>query len=1106
MQSAPDILKQKLDEYIRKYYLNRMLQGLLLGAGVLLGYILLVSFIEYFGHFGTVVRGLMFFFFIGSALFILIRFIILPLLKRWEISPAISHQEAARMIGRHFPEISDKLLNTLQLQEQAAGADNALLLASIGQRIDKLSPFRFSSAIDLRASAKRYGRYTLVPLALLLIVLIFQSSIITRPASRILSYNKQYVKEAPFEFVLKSNLLNVLRNSDFQIELEVSGKEVPTVVYVLVDGHRIKMENKSKNRFSHPMYNLTSDHSIRFTDGEYESLTYQLKVLPNPTLTGFKVRLQYPPYTGKANEVLNNIGDFTVPEGTRAEWVFSATDAEMLRFHMHGKDRLVPVSENSFKVSEQIHKSTPYHLQLQNRFVSRKDTIHYNIQSIADRYPGIVAEQTRDSMNAFRYYFYGKADDDYGISRLQFVYKAGENGVIRYLPVNIGKSTDEIFYYMIDLKTLSGADGEVFEYYFEVWDNDAVNGRKSSKSQLFKTVSPSEQALRTDAESSSSALKQKMTETMQEIRNLQKKSSELNKEFNEQEQMDWMQQQKLKELIAEEKKLEQKIEALKKDNLNNNEKQKQLDPQDQALLDKQKELEKLFNEILTPEMKEQIRKLEELLKQQNKEAIQQQLEKMDKSNEDVKKQIDRTLEQFKQLEVEKRINEEMSALKKLAEAQKALAQKTLEKSETKEELQKQQEAINRKFEELKQEMQKTEEKNKALESPMNMDDTKQDQEAIQKSLEESSESIEKKQNKKAAEKQKESADQMEELAEKMKKSLEKSQEEQAEEDYYTLRQILENLIELSVQQENLMSSMRDLRSYSPKFVELSAKQQKLKENAKMVEDSLLALSKRQIHIKSFVNKEIGNINYNMEGSLEHFSKVQIQSGVARQQYVMTGLNNLAVMLSESLKKMQENMQEKKNQSNSQCKNPGKKPGKPGQSGKPKMGGLKQMQDDINKQLQEMKNGKQQGKSPGSEQFARLAAQQEALRREVERLQKLLKEEGKPGALGDLEKTRQLMEQQERDLVNKQINPETMRRMQEIETRMLEHEKAEREQKTDNQREAEQARATEAEMPPAMKAYLEKKAREMELLRSVPNELSPYYKDRVRIYFQKTGTN
>jgi hypothetical protein len=299
--------------------------------------------------------------------------------------------------------------------------------------------------------------------------------------------------------------------------------------------------------------------------------------------------------------------------------------------------------------------------------------------------------------------------------------------------------------------------------------------------------------------------------------------------------------------------------------------------------------------------------------------------------------------------------------------------------------------------------------------------------------------------------------------------------------------------------------MKEMRSYNPKYVELSSLQQKLKENSKMVEDSLLALSKRQIHIKSFVNKEIGNINYNMDAAIEYFGKVWIEGGTSRQQYVMTGLNNLAVMLSESLKQMQESMKEKNEQKKGQCKKPGKKPGKPGQSGKPKMSGMKQMQDEINKQMQEMKNGKQQGKNPGTEQYAKIAAQQEALRREIERLQKILKEEGNSGALGDLEKTKQLMEQQERDLVNKQINQETMRRMQEIETRMLEHERAEREQKTDNKREAEQANAVENEMPAAMKAYLEKKAREMELLRSVPTNLSPYYKDRVRVYFQKVGT-
>lgn len=1103
MPDNSSLLKHKIDEFIKKYYLNRLLQGLLLGAGGLMAYILLAALIEFFGHFGTVVRTVMFFVFICFTGFVLIAFIILPLLRRWRIAKTISYKHASEMIGQHFPEIKDKLLNTLQLQEQASQSDNELLLASVNQRIEKLSPFRFSTAISLNSSARRYGRYTLLPLVLILLILIFQSNILTKPAERIISYRKEFVKEAPYSFILKNSSLNVLRNSDFNIELLLKGKEIPSVMYVRIDGKMIKMEGKGKNLFMHQLYNLGSDHVIQFSDGEFESQTYQLKVLPNPTLSRFKVKLQYPSYTGKKSEVIDNIGDFTVPEGSRAEWIFKTSDAEEMDFNIFGRNAEVIKNEEGFTVSELIKSNTSYYLQLRNKYISRKDTIRYLIQTIPDRFPGIIAEQTADSLNPFRFYFYGKADDDYGISKLQFVYKAGD-GVLKSLPVNIGKSTDEIFYYMIDLKSLSASDGEEFEYYFEVWDNDGVNGRKSSKSQVFRTAAPSVKELKAEAENSSSAMKSKINETMKEIKSLQEKSSSLRKMLMDNENMDWMQQQKLKEFIDEQKKLEQKLEELKKENLNNNEKQKQLDPLDQELLDKQKELEKLFNEIMSPELKELLKKLEEMLKQQNKEAIQQQLEKMNQSNEDLKKQLDRTLEQYKQLELEKRINREIDELKKLSQEQEELAKKTQEKSAPKEELLKQQEEINKKFEDLKKEMEKTQEKNKQLESPMNLDELKKEQESLQENLEQSSESIDKKQNKKASESQKKAADQMEEMAEKMKKSLEKSQEEQAEEDYYTLRQILENLIELSVQQESLMTAMRDLRSYSPKFVELSAQQRKLKENAKMVEDSLLALSKRQIHIKSFVNKEIGNINYNMDGSIEHFSKVQIPSGVARQQYVMTGLNNLAVMLSESLKQMQENMKESKNKSSSQCQNPGKKPGKPGQSGKPKMSGLKQMQDDINKQLQEMKNGKQQGKNPGAEQFAKIAAQQEALRREVERLQKMLKEEGKPGALGDLEKTKQLMEQQERDLVNKQINPETMRRMQEIETRMLEHEKAEMEQKTDNQREAEQAKETEREMPPAIKAYLEKKARELELLRSVPNELSPYYKDRVRNYFQKVG--
>jgi hypothetical protein len=1067
-------------------------------------YLLLALLLEFFGHFGTTVRMLMFFVFVSLSLLVFALAFVFPILRRFKVLKSITRKDASSMIGTFFPEIKDKLLNTLQLQDQSEQVNNELLLASIQQRIENLKPFAFSSAISLANSAKKYGRYTLIPVLIFVFILIFQSSMITKPAKRIIGFNQQFSKEAPFEFILKNKSLNLLRNSDCELVVELKGKQIPAVLYVNIDGHLIKMEQMTKTLFSHTLYNLSSSHLVVFTDGDYESIQYNLNVLPKPNLNSFEVKLNYPSYINKKNEVIKNIGDFTVPEGTKLEWIFEAVDADLINFNINGKDFQLEPNGRLFSFNYSAHKNSNYNIVLQNKFIQDHDTIKYSLQVVPDRYPGIVAEQTIDSINPFKYYFYGKLDDDYGISKLQFVYK-GEGGILKYLPVNVGKSTDEIFYYMIDLTQFKGSESSSFEYYFEVWDNDAVNGRKSSKSQLFKVQTPSEKELRADAENSSSSVKSKLNETMREIQNLQKKSSELSKDLMDKSELDWAQEQKIKDFINEQKKLEQKLESIKTENLKNNEKQKQLSPLDQELLDKQKELDKLFNEILTPEMKALLKKLEESLKQQNKDAVQQQLEKMNQSNDEMKKQVDRALEQFKQMELEKRINEHANALEKLAQEQKELAKKTEEKLLSKDELAKEQEALNKKFEELKKDMEKTDEKNKALESPLELEDTKAEQESIQENLNESSESIDKKQNKKAAESQKKSADEMEKLAEKMKKSMEQSKEDQAQEDYYTLRQILENLIELSVQQEALMSRMKDMHSYNPKYVELSSLQQKLKENAKMVEDSLLALSKRQIHIKSFVNKEIGNINYNMDAAIEYFGKVQIQGGTSRQQYVMTGLNNLAVMLSESLKQMQESMKEKKDQKKGQCKNPGKKPGKPGQSGKPKMSGMKQMQDEINKQLQEMKSGKQQGKNPGTEQYAKIAAQQEALRREIERLQKLLKEEGNSGALGDLEKTKQLMEQQERDLVNKQINQETMRRMQEIETRMLEHERAEREQKTDNKREAEQANAVENEMPPAMKSYLEKKAREMELLRSVPTNLSPYYKDRVRVYFQKVGT-
>jgi hypothetical protein len=191
---------------------------------------------------------------------------------------------------------------------------------------------------------------------------------------------------------------------------------------------------------------------------------------------------------------------------------------------------------------------------------------------------------------------------------------------------------------------------------------------------------------------------------------------------------------------------------------------------------------------------------------------------------------------------------------------------------------------------------------------------------------------------------------------------------------------------------------------------------------------------------------------------------------------MTNMNNLAVMLSEALKQMQEQM--KKDAKAKACKKPGKKPGnKPGKkSGKKpgnKMGDMKSKQKKLSQMLGEMKKKMDQGQTPSSEGFVKMAAEQEAMRRALQEIQKELSEQGKGGKLGDLKKTEKLMDEQEKDLVNKRISPQTLKRNQEILTRLLEHEKAEKEQETEDKREANEAQEKERITPPEIQKYLDK---------------------------------
>ena len=88
---------------------------------------------------------------------------------------------------------------------------------------------------------------------------------------------------------------------------------------------------------------------------------------------------------------------------------------------------------------------------------------------------------------------------------------------------------------------------------------------------------------------------------------------------------------------------------------------------------------------------------------------------------------------------------------------------------------------------------------------------------------------------------------------------------------------------------------------------LAQQQLKLQDDSKIIEDSLIALSKRVFEIESFVTRELGQMKKYMNESTNTIKQRRIGQTTGKQQMAMTSMNNLALMLAESLKNMQNDM-------------------------------------------------------------------------------------------------------------------------------------------------------------------------------------------------------
>ncbi|MFD0799693.1 hypothetical protein ACFQZJ_19645 [Maribacter chungangensis] len=902
----------KLNEFIRKHYTQKLIKGVLLFLAFGLLFFLVVMGVEYALWLNSTGRFLLLLLFIATETFLLFTYILTPLFYLLKIKKGITPKDAAVQIGKHFPQVGDKLYNLLDLAESQEQSE--LLLASIEQRSKQLNPVPFSNAITY-SDALRYGKYTVIPLLLVGLVWVSGNwNSFFGSYERVVNYDLAYEPPAPFQFELLSKNLTVMESEPFTFKVTTMGAMKPENVYLVMDGKEILLQ-ETGDGYQYTLNPPVNSWSFSFKGNDVRSREYRLKALKAPAIVDFNINLDYPAYLNKPNETLKSTGNALMPEGTKVTWQITGADTENIRLITTDTTLNFAKKANAFELSKRVYSDLGYQLTTSNSNVSDYEKLDYAFKVIKDEYPTVNVLQVLDSLNPNVSYYSGEAADDYGVSKVDLVYyDVTDAESTSRISITEGKSNFTQFYYTFP-SGLALEPSKDYEFYFLVTDNDGLRKGKTVKSQVFKPVHLDDNQLKNRELESKQQLIDNLDNTLEKAKEQEDALQKLNDEQKEKNNLNFNDKNQVKDFLKKQERQEelmQKFSKELKENLNKSDKDDKLNQLLQERLERQ-ELEARKNEKLLEELNKIADKI-------NKEELTKRLEEVAKKQKNSQRSLEQLVELTKRYYVTEKAAQLAKDLEKLAERQEILSDLNISQDFS----EKEQKKLNQSFEKLAKELEELQNDNQELQKPIALninEDKKQGvRENQQKALEEikkhqgneqSSDTEKMEQNASSAKKnQKSAAQKMKELSEALSKSSSSGGGgSSVAEDAEMLRQILDNLIIFSFKQETLFDklSVQDPEDVS-QYGATVRDQNELRGLFAHVDDSLFSLSLRQAELSEFVNEQITEVYYNIDKSLESMAEGQMYQGVSYQKYVLTAANSLADFLANVLENMNQSMQ------------------------------------------------------------------------------------------------------------------------------------------------------------------------------------------------------
>ncbi|MBZ0198774.1 MAG: hypothetical protein K8H86_02825 [Ignavibacteriaceae bacterium] len=1106
----------KLEKLYKKEYAFIASIGLQASLLITIAAVTSLALLESIFHFSSLFRTVAVLLFILFFFAGLILFVLLPILKYFNVFRKPDYYSAAAKVGDNFPAVKDNLLNAMQLvanDKKQEAYSTELINAAFKNVYMRAKDIRFESIVSFKKSKELLIYFTLVVIACA--ASFGFSNNLRLAGNRLLNFNKEFKSPSKFSFEIYPGNAQLTKGDDLTISVKVNGA-VPA---------RLKIATKSQEETESKYETLAADSSGKYfytvsgvrNSFEYfvvaEDVTselYKVTVIEKPVISSIEVVVKPPSYSNLPEIRQKDNANITSLRGSRV-----TLSAQSTKKMSSGKVVFGDSTETDFKVDNNfgetnfiIKKDNTFKIIVADEKENKNDSpILYSIKALDDAYPAIEVINPGKNVNLDndnRLALLAKINDDYGFSRLLLKYRLSTSRYekpsdeFKEFEISVSKKTkEENVNYIWNLTSLSLAVDDIVTYYLEIFDNDTFDGPKSARSDIYTVRVPSLDEILARADETHTEANTDLKEILKEAADLKKNLEKIDQTLKQDKKdITWEEKQQIEDALDKFEKLQQKAEEtgqklqqmqneLQKNNLLSKE-----------TLEKYADLQKLFDELSSDEMKKAMEKMQKTLESLNRQNTQNQMQDLKLDEEKFKQSIERTIELLKRVQVEQKINEMLKRTEKMTQKQddikKETEQSDLNKQNENEQLQKQQDQVSQDLKKFQDEMKKLEEMMKDLEQ-MPKEDLKKLQEEFEKQKnqeksDQASENLQNKQKQQAMEQMQQLSKNMKQMQSRMQQMQQNMMQQNQMQAFKDMMKVLDNLLTLSKQQEELKKQSEQLDPNSPQFNEQAEQQNNIQRSLDNILKQMSQLSKKTFSITPEMGKALGDAKKEMQNSLQAMQNRNGSMASMSQGEAMKSLNEAASLVKGGMESMMSGS---------------------GQGGMMSMmqqlGQMSQQQMNLNNMTQMLQKMQQGGMSLQDQaQMQRLSQQQELIRKSLEQLNKEAQQSGKSKTLpGNLEEIMKQMSEVITDFNTQKLDDPLIQKQEKILSRMLDAQRSINERDFEKQRESNTGRNIVGESPAELDMSSQKgfnKIRE-ELNKAVNEGYLKDYEQLIRRYYE-----